>query len=228
MFDFKKATENVGGWLTRAEGLFLYNTAKKVKAENVIVEIGSWKGRSAICLGNGSKDGNKAKIFAIDPHVGSPEHQKRFRKIDTFEEFRQNIDRAGVAHYIEPVRDTSENAAENFKHQVELVFIDGHHGYKFVKLDFNLWFPKVVNGGILAFHDSWHLHFAGPYLVTAILLLTSSRIKNPQLVDTITCFEKVEKNSAVHRLENIGFLIYRALFGIIGFFKLILYGRKAI
>lgn len=218
MFDFNKTTENIDGWLTRAEGLSLYNTAKEIKAGNVIVEVGSWKGRSTICLGNGSKEGNGVKIFAIDPHIGSSEHQKRFGKIDTFEKFKQNMNGAGIAEFVEPIRATSENAAKNFNQRIEFVFIDGAHEYKFVKLDFNLWFPKVINGGILAFHDSWH--FIGPNLTTAISLLTSSKIKNPCLVDTITYFEKVEKNSLFDRLKNIGFFIYRTLFGISGLLKL--------
>ena len=94
MFDFNKATENIGGWLTEAEGLSLYNIARKIKTGNAIVEVGSWKGKSTICLGNGSRDGNKIKIFAIDPYIGSSEHHKMFGKVDTFEEFKQNINRA--------------------------------------------------------------------------------------------------------------------------------------
>ncbi len=226
MFEFDKATENVGGWLTDAEGRSLYNTAKEIKTGNVIVEVGSWKGRSTICLGNGSKDGNKVKIFAIDPHIGSSEHHKMFGKIDTFEEFKQNISKAGVSEFTEPIRDTSENAAKNFNQQIEFVFIDGAHEYSFVKLDFNLWFPKVMNEGILAFHDSWH--FIGPNLATAIPLLTSAKIKNPRLVDTITYFEKVERNSISDRLKNIGFVIYRTLFGIRGFLRLKYQGSKVI
>ncbi|OGN19381.1 MAG: hypothetical protein A3F25_01555 [Candidatus Yanofskybacteria bacterium RIFCSPHIGHO2_12_FULL_45_19b] len=228
MFDFNNKTKNVGGWLTQGEGLSLYNTAKKIKAENVIVEVGSWKGRSTICLGNGSKDGNKAKIFAIDPHVGNPEHQRQFGIIDTFEEFRQNITRAGIAENIEPIRDTSVNAVRNFNYPVGFIFIDGRHEYKFVKLDFNQWFPKVVNGGLLAFHDSWHLHFIGPGLVTATALLFSSKIKNPKLVDTITYFEKTERTSLFDRLKNIGFLMYRSLLGITGFLRLVFQGHNVV
>lgn len=226
MFDFNKATENIGGWLTEAEGLSLYNIAKKIKTGNLIVEVGSWKGKSTICLGNGSKDGNNAKIFAIDPHTGSSEHQKMFGKVDTFEEFKENINRAGVSEFVEPVRETSENAAKNFNQKIEFAFIDGAHEYSFVKLDFNLWFPKVMNGGFLAFHDSWH--FIGPNLATAIPLLTSSRIKNPRLVDTITYFEKVKKNSFLDRLQNISFVIYRTLFGICGFLRLKYQGSKVV
>ena len=226
MFNFNKATENVGGWLTEAEGLSLYNAAKKIKSGNVIIEVGSWKGKSTISLGNGSKDGNKVKIFAIDPHIGSSEHHKMFGKVDTFDEFKQNISRAGISEFVEPIRDTSENTAKNFNHKIEFAFIDGAHEYNFVKLDFESWFPKVMNGGILAFHDSWH--FIGPNLATAIPLLVSSKIKNPKLVDTITYFEKVEGNSLFDRLKNILFVIYRTLFGIGGFLRLKYQGSKVI
>ncbi|MFA5173115.1 MAG: class I SAM-dependent methyltransferase [Candidatus Paceibacterota bacterium] len=226
MFDFNKETKNIGGWLTESEGLSLYNIAKKVQVENVIVEIGSWKGKSTICLGNGSKDGNKIKIFAIDPHTGSSEHQKAFGKIDTFEEFKENITKAGIAEFINPVRNTSENAAKDFNQKIGFIFIDGAHEYNLVRLDFKLWFPKVINGGFLAFHDSWH--FFGPNLATAIPLLFSSRIKNPRLIDTITCFEKVNKNSLFDRFKNISFLFYRSLFGIKGFLRLKYQGSKVI
>ncbi len=226
MFDFNKATENVGGWLTEAEGLFLYNTARKIKKENVVIEVGSWKGRSTICLVNGSQDGNKIKIFAVDPHVGSSEHHRMFGKVDTFEEFKRNINKAGIAQFIVPIRDTSENAAENVNQRIEFAFIDGAHEYSSVKLDLKAWFPKVMNGGILAFHDSWH--FIGANLATAIPLLTSSKIKNPRLVGTITCFEKTESNSLLDRFRNISFFIYRTLFGISGFLRLKYQGSKVI
>lgn len=226
MFDFNKATENVGGWLSESEGFSLYNTARTIKAGNAIVEVGSWKGKSTICLGNGSRDGNRVKIFAIDPHIGSSEHQKMFGKIDTFEEFKQNIIKAGIAEFVEPIRDTSENVAKSFDQRIEFVFIDGAHEYKFVKLDFKLWFPKVINGGILAFHDSWN--FIGPNLATAIPLLISSKIKNPRLVDTITYFEKVERNSLFDRFRNIGFFIYRTLFGVGVSLRLKYQGSKVI
>ncbi|OGV91850.1 hypothetical protein A3A66_02430 [Microgenomates group bacterium RIFCSPLOWO2_01_FULL_46_13] len=223
-FDFKKATKKADGWLTEAEGNSLYRVAKKIKAGNAIVEIGSWKGRSTICLGHGSKDGNKATIFAVDPHLGSSEHQKMFGAVDTFKEFRQNISQAGLGKYVKPMRETSRQAAKRLNKSIEFVFIDGAHEYKLVGLDFKLWFPKVITGGILAFHDSWHI--LGPNLITAIALLTSSKIKNPKLVDTITYFEKVERNSFFDQLNNIMFVMYRTLFGIHGFLRLKLKGSN--
>ena len=48
MLDFKNDIAKIGGWLTEAEGTFLYQTAKEIIPENTIIEIGSWKGKSTI------------------------------------------------------------------------------------------------------------------------------------------------------------------------------------
>lgn len=215
--------EKIGGWLTRKEGILLYSLAKRVKKENVIVEIGSWKGKSTICLGGGTKSGNQVIVYAIDPHTGSFEH-RMFREVDTFEEFRENVKNAGVDQYIKPIRKTSEDASRFFQKPVEFIFIDGAHGFKSVRLDFQLWFPKVINKGIVAFHDSWG--FLTVNIATAIILLTSSKIKNPKLVDTITYFEKVERNSLIDRIRNIYFLIFRTFFGIKGLNEIARRGSK--
>lgn len=218
MLDFKNNIAKIGGWLTETEGIFLYRAAKKVNPPDVIVEIGSWKGKSTICLGKGAQDGNKAKIYAIDPHIGSSEHREMFGKVDTYQEFLQNIKNADVEQYIEPIRSTSEEASKNSYKPIGFLFVDGAHEYKLVQVDIKSWFSKVKNGGIIAFHDTWS--FWGPNLATAILLLFSSQIKNPKLTDTITYFEKIDKNSFFDRIKNILFLIYRTLFGWIGSIRL--------
>ena len=218
MLDFKNNIAQIEGWLTEAEGIFLYQTAKTINKNDVIVEIGSWKGKSTICLGKGVQDGNKAKVYAVDPHTGSSEHHKMFGEVNTYQEFVQNIENAGVEQYIEPIRKTSEEASKNFHEPIGFLFVDGAHEFKLVELDIKSWFSKIRNGGIIAFHDTWG--FLGPNLATTILLLTSPQIKNPKLVDTVTSFEKVKKNSFYDRTKNILFLIYRILFGWVGTIKL--------
>jgi len=112
--------------------------------------------------------------------------------------------------------------SKNFHEPIGFLFIDGAHEYKFVNLDYKLWWSKVIDQGIVAFHDSWH--FYGPHLATARILLFSSKIKNPQLIDTITAFTKVKKNSFFDRIYNIAFFFYRLIFGFYGFLKLIYKG----
>jgi predicted O-methyltransferase YrrM len=78
--EVKKFVDNIDGWLFEREGELLYDLAKNCTGKGVIVEIGSWKGKSTIWLGKGSKRGKKVLIYAIDPHTGSPETKRIFSK----------------------------------------------------------------------------------------------------------------------------------------------------
>ena len=122
--EIKKLVDTLDGWLFEGEGELLYNLAKKSKGNGVIVEIGSWKGKSTIWIGNGSKRGKKIKIYAIDPHIGSSEHQETDDKVWTFEEFQKNIKAAKVNDIINPIVKTSEEVAKDFNKPVEFIFID--------------------------------------------------------------------------------------------------------
>lgn len=218
MLNFDKDIKHIDGWLTKSEGEFLYKRAKLVANKNVIVEIGSWKGKSTICLAKGVQNSNKAIIYAIDPHTGSSEHKKKFKKIDTYKEFIDNLNYSEVSNFIKPIVQTSEAAAQNINEKIEFLFIDGAHEFNYVNLDYKLYFPKVLYNGTIAFHDSWH--FLGPNLITTKILLFSSEIKNPKLIDTITYFTKVEKNSILDRFYNIIFILYRLIFGFYGFLRI--------
>src|SRR3989338_3393717 len=222
MLDFEQI-KSLAGWLTKNEALFLFENAKKVAAKNAIVEIGSWKGRSTTCLCIGSQYGKNAKVYAIDPHVGSSEHQRQFGKVDTFEDFLKNIHSYGVAEVVEPIRDSSLNVAKVFDKQVGFIFIDGAHEYEAVKNDFESWFPKLSNGGVVAFHDAWW--FGGVRFLTYLLLMTSNNVKNPKAADTIISFEKAPHNHFIDRFYNALFIPYHFFIsGFWGSIKMYLFG----
>lgn len=208
--EIKKLADKVDGWLTDREGELLYNLAKNCTGEGVIVEIGSWQGKSTIWLGRGSKKGNNVKIYAIDPHTGASEHKERYGEVWTFEEFKNNIIVAKVDDITIPIVKTSEVAAKNFDEPVELIFIDGAHEYELVKLDFELWFPKVINGGIMAFHDTRGRR--GPAKVVEELVYKSKNFRNVRFVDTITFAEKVRQNSIKDRFINRCVLLLKKLY----------------
>jgi len=193
-------TCNVEGWLTDKEGQLLYDLASKCRGKGVIVEIGSWKGKSTIWLGRGSKRGLGTKVYAVDPHIGFPDVEESYGKIWTFDEFKLNVTTAAVGDVIVPIVKTSEEAARRFDQPVELIFIDGVHQYDYVKQDFNLWFPKVVQGGIMAFHDT--TGGLGAKKVVEELVYKSRSFRNIGLADSITFAEKVERNSMWDRIRN--------------------------
>jgi len=190
------------------EGEFLYNIAKNCKGERVIVEIGSWKGVSTIWLGRGSKAGNNVKIYAIDPHTGSLIHRKMYGKVWTFEEFKKNIKTANIDDIIVPVVKTSEKAAKDWNNGfIEFLWIDGDHSYDMVKLDFNLWFSYLVNGGIIALHDT--ISFSGPRKIVINNIYKSRNFIDVGLIDSVTFARKVMQNTFKDRLKNRSVLLLR-------------------
>lgn len=206
----KRLADQVEGWLTDKEGELLYNLARNCTGRGVIVEIGSWKGKSTVWLGQGSKRGKQVKIYAVDPHTGASEQRAMYGEVWTFEEFKKNIQSAQVDHLIVPLVKTSEAAAGDFNQPVELIFIDGAHEYDFVKLDFDLWFPKLIEGGFIAFHDS----ILGPGVKKVVkgLVFKSRNFRKIGLADYITYAQKVSENTAGDRLRNKFILLLRNMY----------------
>jgi predicted O-methyltransferase YrrM len=200
MHDIVAKVQSVEGWLHPREMRKLFELAKESQGRGAIIEVGSWKGKSTICLASGSRAGRGTKIHAIDPHTGSPEHAETLGEVRTFKEFQQNIRNAGVEEVVIPHVEESVSAAEKFKEPVEVAFIDGLHEYEGVKADFEAWFPKVVDGGMMAFHDTscW----PGPLKVVSDCLFKSRQFRRVRFVCSLTYGQKVAQNTFLERFEN--------------------------
>jgi MMP 1-O-methyltransferase len=149
----------VEGWLSFLEATLLYSLAREA-TDGVIVEVGSWKGRSTIALARGTRAGAGLKIYAVDPH--STVDQEMFNSDrSTFDEFKDNITDAGVDDLVEPLLATSEEATRDFTDPVALLFIDADHSYAAVRADFDHWRSKIRPGGTVCFHDVWRK--SGPW-----------------------------------------------------------------
>ena len=156
--DFGKidaVAKNIWGWLAPSERRFLFKSAAGCSGKAVIVEIGSWEGKSTAYLAGGSKIGKKAKVYAIDPHQDSYAHIPKLGKgISTLEAFKENMLKAGVQDIVEPIVKLSKDAAVGWDKPIEFLWIDGEHSYKEAKQDFNLFEKNVIDGGLIAFHDA--------------------------------------------------------------------------
>jgi predicted O-methyltransferase YrrM len=185
----KPLIADVPGWLTDEEGEALYELARGCSGRGAIVEIGSWKGKSTICLGLGSRAGNAAPIFAIDPHAD-------YR----FGDFQANVRRAGIVELVTPIASLSQAAAADFHEPIELLFVDGSHEESLVREDFDKWVPKVVDGGWVAFHDTtWT---AGPRRVVDERVYRSREFADVRfVVGSLTIARKVAANTVADRLR---------------------------
>ena len=68
----KPLIADVPGWLTDEEGEALFELARSCTGKGVIVEIGSWKGKSTVCLGLGSQSGAVRSCVCGRPTRGLP------------------------------------------------------------------------------------------------------------------------------------------------------------
>jgi predicted O-methyltransferase YrrM len=177
------------------EGKLLYKLAKQSIGN--IVEIGSWKGYSTIWLANGSKDGLRNKVYAIDPHTGAEIHKQMYGAVDTYNDFLKNIKETGVSDVVIPIRLKSEDAVKDWDNSIGLLWIDGDH--MAADKDFDMWYPFVKEGGIIALHDT--TTWENPRKV-AMMIYKSGKFKNISRVGSITYAIKTGVLDIIDILNN--------------------------
>lgn len=211
--------------ITDEEGMLLFSLPSRIPIQGAIVEIGSYKGGSAVLLAKGSRRaGRKGNVYAIDPHYWERAFwlDKEFVPTDTFRIFSENIKKAGVNDLVIPVLKTSHETVRNWKQPISLLWIDGNHDYIYVKMDFLLWEKYLINGGVIAFHDSRASTNivsargvplaikpnAGPLRVVKKYILRSPRFNKVNVIDSITIAEKVKNASLLEVLKNKLWICY--------------------
>jgi MMP 1-O-methyltransferase len=195
------------GMLTHDEVDCLYHLGQINQCDGVIVEIGSWQGKSTIALALGAAKADREKIYAIDPHAIQLEEGYLE---DTRFAFMANIRQAGIDGQVIPMIMTSKEAARDWSQPIRLLWIDGDHRYESVKQDFLLWEPFVAYGGIIAMHDT--IRKKGPKKVLWKHVFRSCRFQEIAIVDNITAARKVRKTSLVAMLRKWLTIVFRGIY----------------
>jgi methyltransferase family protein len=179
----------IEGWLSLAEATYLHELAARAPGAGVVVEIGSYQGKSTVVLAHASRAAGRERVVAIDPFNGGASSA-----------FRENVARAGVAGHVEPVVARSNDVAAGWTTPVRLVWIDGNHSFEQARDDLRNWAPHVVPGGIVAFHDTYQ--WDGVRRVVDEQALRSPDLVLIGLVDTIAAFRKVARPSIAARAKH--------------------------
>lgn len=152
------AVADVDGWMTRDQARRLWDRASEVKPGGRIVEIGSYRGRSAIVLARAADDG--VAVVAVDPHAGNDRGPQQWE--GTSEEgqsdhelFLANLRRAGVADRVTHLRDFSQDALPRIEGDIDLLYVDGAHRYRPARADIARYGARVRDGGTMLVHDSF-------------------------------------------------------------------------
>ena len=144
--------------MTESQARRLWDRASDLGSGGHIVEIGSFRGRSAIVLAQAADA--SVEVVAIDPHAGNDRGPQQIEGTadegqTDHEAFLANLERAGVQDRIRHVRLPSSQASGEVDGEIDLLYIDGAHRYRFVREDITMWAPRVTEGGTLLIHDSF-------------------------------------------------------------------------
>jgi predicted O-methyltransferase YrrM len=129
-----------------------------VPAGGLLVEIGSFHGRSAIVMASTLADG--ARLVAIDPHAGGDRGPQEIKaeaergEADN-EAFNTNLRRAGVDSRVEHVRLMSSDAHGAVSGAIDVLYVDGAHRFAPARDDIVRWGARVRDGGTMLVHDSF-------------------------------------------------------------------------
>src|SRR5262249_27042005 len=123
-----------------------------------VVEVGSWVGNGSTRAIVEAIRGHDGVLYCVDTWAGSdnvPHHREyRTRHVSMFHLFAENVRRYRGQAVVRPLMMPSIEASALFPDEsLDLVFIDGNHGYSHVKEDIQAWLPKVRPGGVLCGHD---------------------------------------------------------------------------
>jgi predicted O-methyltransferase YrrM len=201
----EKLINNIKGFLDIREGKALYDIALEASRYGPCLEIGSYCGKSTVCIGSACKK-NNGILFSIDHHQGSEEQQPGEEyfdselfdpgtsRVDTFKTFRETIKKAGLTDTVVPMVCCSELAGRQWATPLSLVFIDGGHSYEAVFTDYNTWAGHVIPNGYLLIHDIFKDPEKGgqaPYLVYK-LAVASGFFKELLMIKTLGVLKRFD------------------------------------
>ena len=139
---------------------------KTVKPE-LIIEVGSWKGQSAITMAETMKEIKiNGKIICVDTWLGGfksrliPEYAEALKCRNgypqVYYQFLANVIKAGFEKTIIPLALSSDGGAEVLqrkKVQAELIYIDAGHTFEGTMSELRNFYPLLKKGGVIFGHD---------------------------------------------------------------------------
>lgn len=147
----------------------------RLKTGGLAIEIGVWHGDfSGTILELIKPD----KLVLIDPwaHIVDDSHTEAFvgrtgsDKMDRiFKKVQNRFKEEILAGKVSMIRDFSVPALKTFEDEsISFAYVDGDHSYEGVKADLEALFPKMKNGGVMAFDDYHRRGWWGDGVIRAI------------------------------------------------------------
>ena len=171
-FNFRPEAVDLQSW---GQDHPLFHHCISVLKPKLIIEVGSWKGVSAICMARSLNTlGLRCEVLCVDTWLGSPEHwlasgdnEFWFDSLGIvngyptlYNTFLNNVISQGLQEYITPLPLPSETAffvLERLDEKAQLIYIDAGHEYESVYRDIQMYWKLLDNDGVMVLDDfnSW-------------------------------------------------------------------------
>ena len=184
----------IPSWLGRQEGLALASACYTLPSNAVVVEIGSFLGKSAIMLAGARKARSSGRVHCIDPFDASGDafSVPAYRAIADADprplraRFQANIARAGLTDWVVVHEGTAATVAAAWTEPIDMLFLDGDQSPEGARLAYDAWEPFLKVGGLIALHNSNDRSYAPGH--EGIRLLATGIVRPPRY-DDIRCVE---------------------------------------
>lgn len=187
----------IHGFIQKPEGQLLYYLSKSASQKGVIVELGSWKGRSTVFLGLGVQ--NRNRVYAVDTFKGD----KSTGFENTLNQFKKNLKLFKLTN-VTAVKKSTILASRRWRKPISFLFIDASHTYKDTLQDFLAWEKFVIKDGVIALHDTQLPN--PPRKVFERYILPNSKFKIINFVESTIVIKKVSSLNFWEKIVN--YLIY--------------------
>jgi len=172
------------GYLLPGEPNWLTNFAKALPQGAVMVELGTYKGKSAHHLALGLK-GVGGTLITVDTHLD-------YMDCDKFigDQYIKALYDNRLLGTIIPIIGDFYKVRTFFKSKVDAIFFDGLHEYDNISKDFANWSPLIKDGGFAIFHD-YHKGFPGVKRFVDSISEQKDQWENCGGGTSIRCFKKL-------------------------------------
>src|SRR4051812_23838199 len=148
----RRVAEQAKGFLPLDEAQALYETAWAASHHGLLLEVGTYCGKSATYLGAAAKQ-HGGLVVTVDHHRGSEENQPGWEwhdpelvdpavgAMDTLPFFRQTMHSAGLEDVVIAIVGHSRVVASVWSTPLAMLFIDGGHTEEHAQNDYGSWTP---------------------------------------------------------------------------------------
>lgn len=167
-FPFSREFKEVRGATPDEIGMTLADYALQVPADQEIVELGVFQGRTALIMAWGATQGHGAHVTGIDPwDLEGNVYDPPFTEIDSKRWAEYRINELGYADRINLVQAFSDRVAADWPDlvfggkRVGLLYVDGDHTREGARRDIVSWAPHLAEGAVIAVDDYGHPDWPG-------------------------------------------------------------------